>query len=170
MTKTCALTFDDGPNGNCTPALLDLLDKEHVPATFFLVGKHAEAEPSVVLDIVKRGHFIGNHTYSHADLVQMDLNAIRREIVGCQKSLQRLGITPTLFRPPWGRYNLAIERVATDNGMRLALWDTDSTLSHGTVLLHDGRSVHYDCYEQVRRTAQIIEEGKTQGFIFVGLK
>lgn len=167
--KTCALTFDDGPNGDCTPALLDLLAKENVPATFFLVGKHIEAEPVVALAILQGGHQIGNHTYSHADLVQMDYNGVLRELRGCQRSIERLGETATLFRPPWGRYNLSVEKAAIACNLKPILWDAESQLAEGCILLHDGRSVHYDCHQQVQRTREIIHQGKGEGYRFVSV-
>src|SRR6185436_6387816 len=66
--RTVALTFDDGPDPRWTPQILDILARENVPATFFVVGSHAIDEPSLLHQVVASGHEVGEHTWSHADL------------------------------------------------------------------------------------------------------
>src|SRR5215469_9827520 len=65
VEKSCALTFDDGPNPRVTPQLLFLLEKYRVTATFFVLGKYAQQDPGLLADIAASGHVIGNHTYGH---------------------------------------------------------------------------------------------------------
>jgi peptidoglycan/xylan/chitin deacetylase (PgdA/CDA1 family) len=68
-SRKIALTFDDGPNPTVTPRLLELFDRHSVRATFFLIGKFARACPDLVKEISARGHLIGNHTDTHANLI-----------------------------------------------------------------------------------------------------
>src|SRR5262245_35426648 len=67
--RAIALTFDDGPNPAATPQLLDLLDRHEARATFFLIGRHVRACPSLTAEIAARGHTIGNHTETHPNLL-----------------------------------------------------------------------------------------------------
>ena len=79
--KEIALTFDDGPNPNVTPRILDILDQHCIKATFFLVGIYAKARPDLVREIARRGHTIGTHTYTHPDnLRHLSLQAAKSQI------------------------------------------------------------------------------------------
>ncbi len=79
--KEIALTFDDGPNPDVTPRILDILDKHCIKATFFLVGIYAQARPDLVREIARRGHIIGTHTWSHPDnLRHLSLKAAKSQI------------------------------------------------------------------------------------------
>ena len=102
--KIVALTFDDGPDPVFTPQVLKLLDEYQVKATFFLLGRQAEAYPDLVRRIKARGHTLGNHSFSHAfNLSLMPREEIRREILKAQEVLFRItGEYPTLFRSPMG--------------------------------------------------------------------
>src|SRR5437879_5945115 len=83
--RTIALTFDDGPNPAVTPRLLELLDRYHARGTFFLVGRWARTHPSIVRDILTRGHTIGNHTATHPNLLWLSKRRIVAELVECQR-------------------------------------------------------------------------------------
>jgi peptidoglycan-N-acetylglucosamine deacetylase len=99
----CALTFDDGPNPRVTPRLLKLLGKYRVPATFFVLGKHAAAEPGLVAEIAAGNHKIGNHTYSHPSLVFYSRQAIIDELKRCDDAVFRaVGKNTECVRPPFG--------------------------------------------------------------------
>ncbi len=102
--KIVALTFDDGPDPVFTPQVLKLLDEYQVKATFFLLGRQAEAYPDLVRRIKARGHTLGNHSFSHAfNLSLMPREEIRREILKAQEVLFRItGEYPILFRSPMG--------------------------------------------------------------------
>lgn len=79
--KEIALTFDDGPNPETTPRILDILDQHCIKATFFMVGIYAKARPDLVREVAARGHFIGTHTYTHPNnLRHLSLEAAKREI------------------------------------------------------------------------------------------
>ena len=98
-----ALTFDDGPDPLMAPQLLDLLARHDVNATFFVTGKKAAAHPEIIKQIVRHGHSIGNHSYSHDFLLPFKgSQAIVREIESTQEVLSKLGLRPLAFRPPAG--------------------------------------------------------------------
>ena len=76
-----ALTFDDGPNPEWTPPLLDILARSEIQATFFLIGKYAAAQPALVREIQSAGHLIGNHTWTHPNLAVTDPKRTRQELL-----------------------------------------------------------------------------------------
>jgi cellulose synthase/poly-beta-1,6-N-acetylglucosamine synthase-like glycosyltransferase/peptidoglycan/xylan/chitin deacetylase (PgdA/CDA1 family)/spore germination protein YaaH len=97
-----ALTFDDGPDPRWTPALLDILKQENVPATFFIIGKNGQAYPDLVRRIVDEGHEIGNHTYTHPNLGEIPLALTGLELNATQRLIESLvGRSTVLFRPPY---------------------------------------------------------------------
>jgi peptidoglycan/xylan/chitin deacetylase (PgdA/CDA1 family) len=99
-----ALTFDDGPNPAVTPHLLELFERHSVRATFFLIGKFARACPELVREISARGHVIGNHTDTHANLIFQSRAGIREELVRCQDAVAAAihAEPPRWMRPPYG--------------------------------------------------------------------
>jgi peptidoglycan/xylan/chitin deacetylase (PgdA/CDA1 family) len=121
--KQLAITFDDGPNPEITPRLLDLLDQYEAKATFFLIGRFVQECPALAEGIAERGHLIGNHTQTHPNLFWLTPGAIRREIEGCQKVLRgTLGVPAKYFRPPFGLRNPWVIKVAKELGMETVLW------------------------------------------------
>jgi peptidoglycan/xylan/chitin deacetylase (PgdA/CDA1 family) len=118
-----ALTFDDGPNDPHTMHLLDVLTKHNAKATFFLIGKYVRQRPEIARAILTAGHEIGNHTYSHPNLVLVSAARLRQELEDCQKSLEdALGTKTTLFRPPFGGRRPNVLRIARDMGMSPVMW------------------------------------------------
>lgn len=100
--KQIALTFDDGPDPQYTPAILDILKREGVPATFFVIGKQAEEHPDLVARIWNEGHGIGNHSYTHPNLARTGQDRTLLEIAATQRIIEAItGHTTTLFRPPY---------------------------------------------------------------------
>lgn len=116
--KAVALTFDDGPDRPSTPELLTLLAKYNMPATFFITGEKASRHPDLVHEIVRLGHAVGNHSYSH-DLFLMlkGRKTIRREIDDAQRVFLSLGIRPLVFRPPAGIANPLLGMVLDEAGL-----------------------------------------------------
>lgn len=113
-----ALTFDDGPDPEITPRLLDLLDEHRACATFFVSGEKAARHPDIIREIVARGHSIGNHSYSHLPLLMLKgMRALEREVRAAQCVLRELDIVPLAFRPPVGITNPHLRRVLLDQGM-----------------------------------------------------
>ncbi|MBM3296351.1 MAG: methyltransferase domain-containing protein [Candidatus Aminicenantes bacterium] len=98
-----ALTFDDGPDPETTPLLLNFLEERSIRAAFFVTGEKAEKHPGLVRDILARGHEIGNHSFSHnVFLMLRRRKTLEGEIVRCQKVLAVHGVRPLAFRPPVG--------------------------------------------------------------------
>jgi peptidoglycan/xylan/chitin deacetylase (PgdA/CDA1 family) len=101
-----ALTFDDGPDPQTTAPLLDLLARHGAAATFFVTGQRARLHPGLIHAILDRDHTIGNHSYSHDNLIMFkSTGALIREIQRAQEEFQRLGFLPLAFRPPVGVTN-----------------------------------------------------------------
>ena len=116
--KGVALTFDDGPDPEVTPLLLELLDRHSVSATFFVTGERASRHPSIIRDILARGHAIGNHTYHHFPFLMLKgIRTLRREIESTQSCLAGFGVVPLAFRPPAGITNPLLRRVLLEQGM-----------------------------------------------------
>lgn len=122
-----ALTFDDGPSPIYTPQILDILKEKKVKATFFLVGKHVEKYPEVAKRIVDEGHEIGNHTYSHRDLVPATRATVVKEIKKAEKAIETVcGQKPVLFRPPRGIYSNAVRKIILEAGYTIILWSVST--------------------------------------------
>ena len=97
-----ALTFDDGPDPRWTPQILDILKREQVPATFFIVGKNGQAYPELVRRIVDEGHELGNHTFTHPNLGEVPLPLTELELNATQRLIEsETGHSSVLFRPPY---------------------------------------------------------------------
>jgi peptidoglycan/xylan/chitin deacetylase (PgdA/CDA1 family) len=106
-SRKIALTFDDGPNPAVTPKLLDLFERYSVRGTFFLIGKFARACPALAKEIHARGHLVGNHTDTHANLIWQTSRGIRSELSRCQDAIASATGTepPRWMRPPYGYRN-----------------------------------------------------------------
>ncbi len=97
------LTFDDGPDPESTPALLHLLDRHRACATFFVTGERSHRYPELIREILAKGHTIGNHSYSHDDVIMFrSVATLVREIARTQQVFRELGFVARLFRPPVG--------------------------------------------------------------------
>lgn len=119
-----ALTFDDGPNPVWTPRLLEVLAGHHIKATFFLVGKYAEAEPYLTRYIVESGHIVGNHTWSHPNLALTSRTKIHEELYQTKHILEQItGTRVRYFRPPFGARRPAVLAEARELGMSPVLWN-----------------------------------------------
>ncbi len=100
--KELALTFDDGPDPEWTPKILDVLKRENAPATFFLIGIQADKFSSITSRVYREGHEIGNHTFTHPDISNISSSFMRVELnLTEQLFASRLGIRTILFRPPY---------------------------------------------------------------------
>lgn len=143
------LTLDDGPDPVDTPAILDLLDTHNAKATFFVIGKKAEKHPDLIREIHRRGHRIGNHSWSHPRASFWCLGPIRtyREIEKCQKVVLSItGFSPKVFRAPVGHYNVFVHPVLKYFGLQLIGWN-----SRG----YDGVDASLpDVMERIRTTAK----------------
>jgi peptidoglycan/xylan/chitin deacetylase (PgdA/CDA1 family) len=118
-----ALTFDDGPNGEATRVILDVLAAHGAKATFFCVGEAARAQPGLVRRMVAEGHEVGNHTLGHALLPRLPRAAVRREVAGAQRALIDAGAPPPrLFRAPKGFKSVHLPATLRGAGLRLGGW------------------------------------------------
>ncbi|MFE1318433.1 polysaccharide deacetylase family protein [Kitasatospora phosalacinea] len=130
---TLALTFDDGPHPDSTPALLDALTATGHRATFFLCGAQAERHPELVRALDRAGMAIANHSWSHPSLPGLPLPAVHEEIHRTNRVLTELtGRPPVLFRPPYGASSPAVARIAAEAGLTETLWDVDPRDWDGT--------------------------------------
>src|SRR5215210_2043673 len=119
-----ALTFDDGPAPDVTPRVLDLLDQARARASFFCIGRRVMAHPEIVREIVRRGHRVGNHTWSHPHLFACYGPASQRqEVEKAQEVIaDAAGRPPAFFRSPAGFRNLFLDRELSAAGLTLAAW------------------------------------------------
>ena len=106
--RIVALTYDDGPNPPYTSEILDVLDAEHVHATFFVVGRAVAAYPAVVRRMVREGHALGNHTWDHAHLIVLTPFQVHQELQRTDEAIYRAtGVRTRLMRPPFGARDFA---------------------------------------------------------------
>jgi peptidoglycan/xylan/chitin deacetylase (PgdA/CDA1 family) len=121
--RAVALTFDDGPDPDCTPRVLDILAREGVRAAFFLIGQRARRAPEVARRIAGDGHDLGNHTWSHRSLWRCGPAHTEREIQDGHTAIaDAAGEPPRFFRPPWGKTNLAMFGVARELDTPCVFW------------------------------------------------
>ncbi len=138
-TDSIYLTFDDGPDKQTTPEILDILKRYDAKATFFCLGKKAEAYPDLLQRIKDEGHVFGNHTYSHLRGKETNTATYLRDVRKCEAF-----ISTSFFRPPYGSYKKEQLEELKDN-YKIILWtvmpgDFDEKVSKETVLR---RSVRY---------------------------
>lgn len=125
--KCVALTFDDGPNPVYTPKVLSILEQYHIPATFFLIGEHAAAHPTLCKDIQNAGHEIGNHSYKHIDYRYLSNKATLQDIAESQSIFYKiLGKFPLLFRPPYGNLKPQDSNLLSHYFLYAIKWNIDT--------------------------------------------
>ena len=123
LVACVSITFDDGPS-SLTPGLLDVLDRERAPATFFVQGGAVASRPEVAARIVGSGHEIGNHTWRHPNLTKLPDEEVRSEVERTQAAiLAATGAAATTFRPPYGASD---QRVRDLLGLPVVVWDVDT--------------------------------------------
>jgi peptidoglycan-N-acetylglucosamine deacetylase len=117
-----ALTFDDGPEPDWTPRVMDTLDGLRATATFFLVGERLLRNASLFRGRYAR-HEVGNHTFTHSDLAQRDEAAVRSELGKCHDAIVSvLGIKPAIMRPPWGHLGGTTLTAADEFDYDVVMW------------------------------------------------
>lgn len=123
-----ALTFDDGPSLRDTGTLLDLLAAEEVPATFFVIGSQVEiGREDLVRRAFEEGHEIGNHTYSHQILTNLDATEVQQELSDTSDMIENIiGSKPTVMRPPTGAWSDEIAAISEEIGMAVVNWNWQS--------------------------------------------
>ncbi|WP_429951545.1 polysaccharide deacetylase family protein [Enterococcus sp. AZ101] len=122
--KYISLTFDDGPNPDTTPRLLDILKEKGVTATFFMLGQNVVKHEALVKRVAEEGHEVASHSYSHPQLTSVDAQRVTEEVQNTDKAIYHaIGKLPTDFRPPYGAVN---KEVATIIGKPIIQWSVDS--------------------------------------------
>lgn len=178
-----ALTFDDGPDPLATPALLDLLRRENVRATFFCIGRNVESHPELAKRIVADGHLLANHFFTHAWWTAfLRRRGLVDEMLRTQQAIQNAaGIVPRFMRPPVGLTNPHFPGALRHTGLTTIGWDVrtfDSARSVETVIRrirHRARDgsiiVLHDGGAQPKKLeailAEVIPYLRQEGFAFV---
>jgi peptidoglycan/xylan/chitin deacetylase (PgdA/CDA1 family) len=180
--KVIALTFDDGPWPNSTAKVLDILKKNRIKSTFFVVGQNVKNYPDLTKQIVADGHIIANHTWHHW-YHQMNAQAAAYEVANTGDIIyQTTGVRTSLFRPPGGIMNNGVAAYAKNNKYAVIMWSADSmdysrpavprlmnnifreAKPGGIVLMHDGGG---DRSHTVKALPEIISRFRKQGYEFV---
>jgi peptidoglycan-N-acetylglucosamine deacetylase len=126
-TKSVALTFDDGPDAELTPKLLDVLKEQDVKASFFLLGNRIDSAPEVVKRAYSEGHLILSHTYSHPQLDKTSDEDIKKEMQQTEDKIYSLiGKRPALMRPPFGLVNQNVINIMKSMDYKVVAWSLDS--------------------------------------------
>ena len=143
-----ALTFDDGPDPEVTPKILDMLKGHKAKATFFVIGQHVEKYPELAQRIVAEGHEIGNHTHTHPRLFNLKLTrGMQTEIERATATIQHVtGVKPVLFRPPIGLKNPHLAIVSRRLGLRVVMW----SLHARDTLFRDPRRISQRVLKRIR--------------------
>ncbi|MDB5188002.1 MAG: polysaccharide deacetylase [Candidatus Kaiserbacteria bacterium] len=188
-TKMVALTFDDGPRASSTEKVLHILNAEHVPGTFFLIGENVAQNPALTREIVTDGNVIGIHTYNHPkNLPWMDPAERDWELSATQAVIaSTTGVHTSLFRPPYGIMTPQLKSILEGQGYTVYMWNVDprdwdyrrstsdsiiqNVLSHlknhMVILFHDGRDstgIHNNLEGAL---PTVIAELKARGYTFV---
>ena len=180
--KVIALTFDDGPWPNTTAKVLDILKKNRIKSTFFVVGQNVKNYPDLTKQIVADGNIIANHTWHHW-YHQMNAQAAAYEVANTTDIIyQTTGVRTSLFRPPGGIMNNGVAAYAKNNKYAVIIWSADSmdysrpavprlmnnifreAKPGGIVLMHDGGG---DRSNTVKALPEIISRFRKQGYEFV---
>jgi peptidoglycan/xylan/chitin deacetylase (PgdA/CDA1 family) len=187
-SRQLALTYDDGPNDPHTLHLLEVLARNEIHATFFLIGSRAKQRTDIVREIAAAGHVIGNHTFTHPLLTFQSASQIRRELVDCRSALQdAVGEHSNLFRPPFGGRRPAVLSIARELALEPIMWNVTGydwnappaqaieqkvakrVRGGDVILLHDGGHTQMgaDRSQTVIATDRLIARYKSEGYTFV---
>jgi peptidoglycan/xylan/chitin deacetylase (PgdA/CDA1 family) len=187
-TRQLALTYDDGPNDPHTFRLLEVLARHSVKATFFLMGRFAKQRPDIARELMRAGHVIGNHTYSHPNLIFTSARQTRMQLLDCTRALtDAVGEHSRLFRPPFGGRRPGTLRIARALGLEPVMWSVTGWDWKGkpaeyierrvrqqlrggdVILLHDGGHIAFgtDRSQTVIATDLLIARYKSEGYEFL---
>ncbi|TDW19635.1 polysaccharide deacetylase family protein [Kribbella kalugense] len=181
-TKYVVLTFDDGPDVEYTPKVLQVLAAYDAKATFFEVGQNVRKHPELTKRIHDAGHSVENHTWTHADLRKLSAAAFRQEVTSTDQAIRaQIGSTPACLRPPYGGVSATVRQRAKALGKDLVVWTVDSrdwtkpgttaivqrvlknVHSGSVILMHDGGG---NRSQTVAALPTILKALKAQGYGF----
>jgi len=184
--KKIFLTFDDGPDPSFTPALLDLLAKYGIHASFFMVADFAAENPELVARAAAEGHMIGLHSLRHSCALVMGPSRTKKDVDESFAILQKLGVNVQYYRAPWALVNLAMKRRLASRGAKTIYWDvmaedwrgntTAKTIAkklrrrvrNGSVVcLHDGRGKNCAPVRTIEALKTVLPEWKKEGVRFL---
>lgn len=187
-SKQLALTYDDGPNDPYTLHLLEVLARHSVRATFFLIGRYVQQRSDIVRELVKAGHVVGNHTFTHPLLIFKSANELRTQLKDCDRALtDGVAEHSNLFRPPFGGRRPVVMQIARQMGLEPIMWNVTGydwnapSVEHierkvarqfrggSVILLHDGghRNFGADRSFTVTATDRLISRYRSEGYEFV---
>jgi len=166
------LTFDDGPN-EYTLKILEILKNFDAKATFFVCGKNIEKFPEIAKKIIKDGHEIGNHTYSHSINFLFPWS-FKKEIEKTTQIIQKItGVKTRFFRPPWGVLTPWLKNHLLKNGYKIILWDIDSGDWKGKIsdkIFEEIKPysilLFHDCLPTSLALSKILTRFKKEGYVF----
>lgn len=181
--KAVAITFDDGPSES-TPELLDLLDQHNARCTFFPIGRNVERLPEIAREVARRGHEIGNHSYTHSPFYLRHPQFIEDEVALAQEVIARICETkPVWLRPPYGCRWFGLRQAQRRHGLTGVMWSGNgldwkkdakgvyrrlkSASRNGAILLlHDGRerNLKPDVRNTVEAVRRLLPELREQGY------
>lgn len=183
--KVLYLTFDDGPDTLYTNRLLDLLDKEQIPATFFMVAESAGQHPEIIERMKKSGYSIGLHSFGHQSAMLFGPGRTKDDLEESKKIMEKMGVTVKGYRSPWGHLNLASLCWIRKLHLKLIFWDvmaqdwsatetSDSICNkilrrvfpHAVICLHDGRGENGAPGRTIEALQKAIPMLKSQGYEF----
>ncbi|MBM7647423.1 polysaccharide deacetylase family sporulation protein PdaB [Bacillus ectoiniformans] len=125
--KQIALSFDDGPDEEYTPKILDILKEKQVKATFFVVGQQVKWFPEMLCRIIDEGHEVGNHSFTHPEFSELTTSELIEEIDQTEQVIAQVsGCFPTVMRPPFGDVTANDIEVINDLGLKVVLWSVDT--------------------------------------------
>jgi len=183
-----ALTYDDGPNDPWTLRLLEVLDRHSVKATFFVLGRFVQQKPQIVRALAAAGHVIANHSWDHPRLIFASNSELRRQVEQTQSAIfDACGLTPSLFRPPYGGRRPGTLSAVRKLGLEPIMWNVtcydwkatsaDKVVAHAqrqirggdVILMHDGdqRAMGADRRHTVEASDRLISHYKQEGYEFV---
>lgn len=187
-SRQLALTYDDGPNDPHTFRLLEVLAKHNVRATFFLIGRFVKQRPDIAREVTRAGHVVGNHTFSHPNLIFATAGQTKTELTDCEQALNdAVGGHSRLFRPPFGGRRPSTLRIARSLGLEPVMWSVTGWDWKGkpaeyverkvgrqvrggdVILLHDGSHAAFgaDRSQSVIATDHLIAGYRSEGYEFV---
>lgn len=123
LNNKILLTFDDGPTIETTELILKTLGELNIKTVFFCVGQNLKRNPEIAKEILKHGHSIGNHNYSHKSLTKLSIDSQISEIKKCNDVMRhKIGIEPVYYRPPYGKFRLNTNKLLKEFRLKNIMW------------------------------------------------
>ena len=193
--RRIALTYDDGPNPEQTPRLMEILDRHDAHATFFLIGRWAEREPGLIRELEAAGHALGNHTYNHPRMPFVSDKTATEELRRCREAVEAAGVRfaevdgEMLMRPPYGSRRPGTLRTARAEGYVPVTWsvtcyDWRRSATKGKIARRAGRAIEGDVIllhdgsdeepaanrsDSVAATEESLRKLRAEGYEFVSI-